>query len=82
MMFVDAPWANLRMSDKNEAAGAADAAREIIRDVMRSYLRLFSAALEMPAFTFGLKQRAKKHPFKFHSRPHLPRPPQTPAASF
>jgi hypothetical protein len=27
-------------------------------------------------------EKAKKHPFKFHSRPHLPRPPQTPAASF
>jgi hypothetical protein len=38
--------------------------------------------LEVPAFTFGPEQKAKKHPFKFHSRPHLPRPPQTPAASF
>jgi hypothetical protein len=71
-----------RIVGNNEAAGAADAAREIIRDDMRWYLRLFSAALEMPAFTFSLKQKAKKHPFKFHSRPHLPRPPQTPAASF
>jgi hypothetical protein len=31
---------------------------------------------------FWLEQKAKKYPFKFHSQPHLPRPPQTPAASF
>jgi hypothetical protein len=44
--------------------------------------RYFSAALEVPTFTFGPEQKAEKHPFKFHSPPHLPRPQQTPAVTF
>jgi hypothetical protein len=46
----------------------------------RWYLGFFYAALEVPAFTFGPEPKEKKRPFQFHSRPHLPGPPQTPAA--
>ena len=48
---------------------------------MRWYLPLFSAAWEVPALMLSPTQKAKKRPFKFHSKPHTPRPPQTPAAS-
>ena len=44
-----------------------------------SFLRSLGSALHS---RLAPNKRTKKHPFKFCSRPHLPRPPQTTAASF
>jgi len=67
-----------RIAGKNEAAGAADAAREIIPP---GYLLFFSAALEVPAFTFGPEQKANKCHFKFHSQ-RISRAPAANASGF
>jgi hypothetical protein len=47
---------------------------------MCRYSVLLSGAWKASASTFDLEQEAKKSPFKFHSLPHSPRPPQTPAS--